>query len=104
MYKVENGWTFSRERFSIAALKVFDIAIDDRRMRLLLGPKTLRDMRFNDNAAILARIESMYTEKEFMVCPGLRIDNALVDAAQADWWYQYEKEYDESETEIVDDE
>lgn len=106
--KVEGGWTMDREIFSDDAKKVLAVAINHRRALLQLPGDALRGMRFNDDGAILARLESMFTEAEFMACPGLRIDGALRDAAQSDYWYEHEKRYDcdygeSGETEIADD-
>jgi len=95
----------TRIRYSEAAQKVMDIAIDHRRATIQLPPDAVRGARFNDDGAILARLESMTNETEFMACPGLKIDGALLDAAQADGWYATEKDYGhEGETEIVGDE
>lgn len=105
--KTKGGWTMDRERFSDEAIKVLEVAIDHRRQGLKLGDDALRGVRFNNNDAILARLESICTESEFMECPGLRIDNALIDAVQSDRWYATEKDYGDEwpsdETEIVDE-
>src|ERR1700690_3542251 len=105
--KVPGGWSMDRVLFTEAARKVFEIAVDHRRQGLKLPDDTLRGVRFNDNGAILARLESMFSEAEFMECPGTRIDAALIDAGQSDYWYSYEKKYDcdygpEPETEIAE--
>lgn len=107
--KVDSGWTMNREKFSEAAVKVLEVAIDHRRLGLKLPDDAMRGPRFGDNGAILARLESQCTEEEFMSCPGMRIDSALIDAAQSDHWYEYEKKYDcdygsSDETEISDEE
>jgi len=91
--KVKGGWSMNREKFSDHAREVFEFAIPHRRQEVKLGDGALRGTRFNDNGLVLARLESMFTEKEFMVCPGLRIDSALTDAAQADHWYEHEIDY-----------
>lgn len=107
--KVKGGWTMNREKFSDNARTVLEVAINHRRLGLKLPDDALRGVRFSDDGAILARLESMFTEAEFMACPGLRIDSALIDAAQSDHWYTYEKKYDcdygpSDETEIDDEE
>lgn len=94
MDKIKSGWAMNREQFSDNAKKVLEVAINHRRLELKLPDDALRGLRFNDDDAILARLESMFTEAEFMACPGLRIDSALLEAAQSDHWYQYEKKYD----------
>jgi hypothetical protein len=93
--KVQGGWTMDRERFSDHARKVFDIAVNHRRLLVFLPHSTLRGDRFNSDLHVWARIESMFTEGEFMLCPGPKIDAALIDAAQADHWYTFEKRYDD---------
>lgn len=93
--KVKGGWTFNRERFSDDARKVFDVAVNHRRLFVKLTNDVLRGSRFNDDEAILARLESMFTEGEFMANTGPCIDKALEDAGQSDWWYKYEKRYDD---------
>jgi hypothetical protein len=92
--KLKGGWAMDRARFSDHARQVFEFAIPFRREGLKLGDDALWGMRFNDNGSVLARLESMFTEEEFMACPGLRIDSALTDAAQADHWYTHEKDYE----------
>lgn len=109
MEKVTNGWTMNREKFSPLARSVFEVAVTHRRIGLKLPDDALRGMRFGNDGAILARLESMFTEGEFMACPGTRIDAALIDAAQSDHWYETEKNYEErdygqsDETEIADE-
>jgi 2,4-dienoyl-CoA reductase-like NADH-dependent reductase (Old Yellow Enzyme family) len=108
MEKLKGGIAMNRIRFHWPVVDVFNIAVDHRRLSIRLSGNTLRDSRFADNMAILARLESMFTEVEFMVNVGPCIDKALEDAAQADWWYQNEKQYydydSQCETEITDDE
>src|SRR6266853_1088126 len=108
MDKLKSGWAMNREMFSSKARNVFDVAISHRRIMIKLADDVLRGHRFNDDSAILARLESMFTEEEFMACPGLRIDSALIDAAQTDHWYAREKdwgnEYSLDETEVIGDE
>lgn len=106
--KVKGGWAMNRELFSIDARSVFEVAVNHRRLGIVLSDDAIRGVRFNDDVAILARLESMFTEAEFMACPGTRIDSALIDAAQSDHWYTNEKDYDwpdmpEGETEIADE-
>ncbi len=105
--KLAGGISTERERFSPAARRVFDVAVNHRRQGLMMHERTLRGTRFNDDAAVYARLESMFNEGDFMACPGARIDAALMDAASADYWYQYEVSYDddiEQETESAETE
>lgn len=100
------GWATNRMRFSDGARILFFSTVGDRRRGLKLPGGTLRGSRFLDDEDVLARLESSSTEVEFMECPGLRVDSALIDAAQADSWYSHEKDYgmdDESgKTEIAE--
>lgn len=105
--KVPGGWSMDRTPFSQVAREVLAAMLNARRLGLRLADDAERGMRFNDDNAILARLESMFTEGEFMACPGLRIDSALTDAAQSDYWYNHEKDYGDDETpetEIAEDE
>ncbi len=106
---IKGGIALDRVAYSEAARSVFDIAVNHRRLGLKLGDDALRGMRFGSDSGVLARLESMFTEGEFMACPGTRIDAALIDAAQSDHWYTHEKDYEmpeclSDETEIAEDE
>ena len=50
-------------------------------------------MRFDDNEKILWVLESKITECEFMLTPERYIDKVLLGAAEADYYYQFEKEW-----------
>jgi hypothetical protein len=106
---INGGIDLQRKPYSTHAKDIFDIAIDHRRSGLVLPSNASKGARFNDNTSVLARLESMSTENDFIKCPGIRIDSALIDAASSDYWYQTEKKYDyeyyeSEETEIVDEE
>jgi hypothetical protein len=92
-FKVSSGWAMDRERFSRDAVHLFNLAIDRSRVMIKLPSDTLNGIRFYNNNDILARLESRFTEKEFMSNVGPCIDKALIDAAQSDYWYTYEKDY-----------
>lgn len=53
--------------------------------------------RFDNDDAVYARLESMYAEAEFNNWPMACVEAALIDAAQSDYWYQNEKQYDYTE-------
>lgn len=79
--------------------------IRNRRDSFVLPAEAEKDVRFKDDAGVLWRIESHYTEEEFMACPGVAVDAGLLDAAQSDWWYNHEKDYgDEPDYDEGDDE
>lgn len=107
--KISGGWSMGRMPYSSVARDLIFAMIDARRPVFILPANAERGMRFNDNNTILARLESMFTMDEFTACPGLRIDAALIDAAQSDYWYSHEKQYgtdpeEESEAEGGEDE
>jgi len=98
------SWTMERKLFSKDAGDVFAMAVEHRRTMLQLPVDAMKGTRFNSDEAVLARMESACGEREFMACPGLHIDTALVDAARSDHWYRYEKDYGTDETEIAEEE
>lgn len=51
------------------------------------------DGRFNDDKRILATIESNLSESEFVKRGPIAIYAALLDAANAEYYYRYEKQY-----------
>lgn len=112
--KIKSGWAMDREKFSEHARAVFDVAIAHRRANVSLpgevpqnqrfggsGGETLRGARFKDDTAVIARLESMFTEVEFLADVAGRIDYALTDAARSDHWYEFEKDYGGPEVEDV---
>lgn len=73
------------------------------RLWLPLNGDTLRGYRFKSDELVFLRLESMYAESEFMKCPILCVEHALLDAASADYWYEREKDYGSEETEVIDE-
>lgn len=53
--------------------------------------------RFKSDDAVYVRLESMYAEGEFMRCPRASVEGALIDAAQSDYWYANEKDYEDDD-------
>lgn len=49
--------------------------------------------RFNSDEMTLRRLESMFSETEFIHEPLNTVEAALLDAAKSDYWYSNEKEY-----------
>jgi hypothetical protein len=64
--------------------------------------EVMRGARFNDDLGVLWRLESMTKENDFVHDPILGISNALVDAAQSDFWYEHEKDYGNEDTDVED--
>lgn len=90
---MKGGWTMDRVKYSEWALYVAVRLIERRRPYMQLPDDAERGVRFNSNDAILARLESNYTEIEFNVCPGLSVEAMLLDAAKSDYWYAHDKDY-----------
>lgn len=50
-------------------------------------------MRFNDDQMTLLRLESMFSEAEFIHEPISTVEAALIDAAKSDAWHSKEKDW-----------
>jgi hypothetical protein len=59
----------------------------------------IKGWRFSNDGAVFDRLESMFSEEDFLMFPTERLNAALLDAAQSDHYYTYEKEYDYHEEE-----
>lgn len=101
--KTASGIFVGRKPYSPHARNVFDIAISHRRTLITLPEGTQQGIRFVDNSHVLTLIESSFTEAEFLECPGNVIDEGLIGAAKADYWYQNDKNYDMPEPEFEDE-
>lgn len=73
--------------------------ISEMRRIIVLPEQTMKGRRFNDNESVLSRIESAAREEAFKIDPVKFANIALVDAAQSDWWYEYEKDWGSDERE-----
>lgn len=93
MDRIKGGWSMDRVAYQPAVVRFTQRLMLERRLLLLLPDDAERGCRFNSDDAVMARIESNYTEEEFMACPGLAVDAMLADAAKSDYWYSHEKEY-----------
>lgn len=93
--KVKSGWATNREVFARHTLDVFEFTVAYRRQMFEVSENTLKGFRFNDDGSIRARLESMFTEIEFLANVGPCIDKALDDASRSDWWYECGKVDDE---------
>jgi len=95
MNTIKSGWMLDRVKYQPAVERFARRLMDERRPFLSLPEGAERGVRFNSDDAVMARIESNYTEEEFMSCPGLYIENMLIDAAKSDFWYSYEIDYND---------
>ena len=75
--------------------KAYSYIIATRYTITLPVTDAMEGMRFKSNDAVYVRLESMYPEVEFMRCPRACVEGALIDAAQSDYWYCYEKSYED---------
>ena len=92
-----------RIAYSEAAVAKFESLILDRRNRFkaefkgaLQVPQMsgiLAGERFDNLALVLMALESNVQEKSFLLMPEEFIDRVLIGAAEADYYYQYEKEW-----------
>lgn len=94
-----NGWRPDRVKWglraSITFLKLVASVRTEFRNALAAG-KLAGHMcggRFRDNRRLVIRMQSGFTEAEFLLEPELIIYDALKDCASADHWYTYEKEW-----------
>jgi hypothetical protein len=89
--------------YSEHAVKVWESLILERRKRFkdefkgaLSVPAMsgiLAGTRFNDLTTLLVATESNVPEKLFLLNPAEYLDSILMGAAEADYWYTYEKEW-----------
>lgn len=68
------------------------------RLVVKLPDEAERGSRFNDNAGVLWRLESMFDADDFAIDPINTINAALIDAAKSDWYYSHEKDYGHDNT------
>ena len=95
---LSSGWAADRMPYTVTNKYRAITLIELMRSEVEL-PMTdaLPGMRFRNNESVFVRLESMYQESEFMRCPRACVGNALLDAAQADWWYANEKRYEDDD-------
>lgn len=63
------------------------------REAIALPSGAIKGSRFNDSMAVLWRLESMFSEDDFVHDPIGTISSALLDAAKSDYWYTQEKDW-----------
>lgn len=98
--QLSGGWSMDHAAYSpvskAKAYSLFDAVRDT--IEIPTTDAMIGDRFKNDNRLFL-RLESMYAEEEFMKCPRACITGALIECAQADWWYEHEKKWDDDEIE-----
>jgi len=101
--KLPGGWSMDRIAYSEAA-KGNALDYIKRIRRTVELPKTdaMAGVRFDSDDAVYVRLESMYDEVIFSRFPMACVEAALIDAAQSDYFYEYEKEYEDRD--YADDE
>jgi len=63
------------------------------RPTVFFGPRMMAGRRFNDDQYVLAVLESMTKQIDFERYPLFKLQEALGEAANADYWYEREKQY-----------
>src|SRR5262245_30685723 len=86
-----NGFRSDRTEFSDMARFQFFSLVGPCRQTLELPLGSIRGIRFNDDWNVFFRLESAYSEAEFLTRPHEAVNDALLDAASADHWYEREK-------------
>src|SRR5258708_37516976 len=92
----KGDWRFDRVVYSASVLHFLTAEIENRRPFIVLPMEVERGARFNDDGAVIARIESNYTEEEFMACPRLYFVNMLFYAAKSDYWDNHVGNYEDN--------
>lgn len=88
------GYRFGAEHYSPAIRAQARVTIQTARFGVVLeGRGVLKGHRFNDDELMLWRLESNATESQFLADPLGLVMRALQGAAEADWYYAYEKDY-----------
>lgn len=103
--KLPGGLDMNAVRFAEDVRQVVLDLLPHARLVVVLPDEAERGSRFNNNETTLWRIESMFSEDDFLREPLKTIEAALVDAAKSDYWYTHEKDWgypeieDDSESE-----
>jgi hypothetical protein len=95
------GMMVGAKRYSDRAVKRLNEIVDTRRslfkQEYAFALDNRNDLwigrRFKDNDTLRWVLESNITESEFMLTPEKYVDNVLLGAAEADYYYQFEKEW-----------
>ena len=90
-------------KYSLPVARYAFEQIENRRPLVDIGADAERGVRFKDNRSVLIRLESNFTEEEFMADTVGTVDAMLIDAAQSDYWYTFEKKYEDDYDETNDD-
>ena len=100
-----NGVQVPRERFSQPSSDLIVSLLPDIREAYIfqIREKTHEIMaidgsRFNSDSTVIATIESAYSEDDFLKMTHMVITDALIDCAQRDYYYAYEKTYGDMPT------
>lgn len=101
---VKGGWTFDRVPYQPAVRRFISHLAQGQRQLITLSDYAERGARFNSDDALIARLESHYSEEEFMACPRLAINIMLDDCAKSDYWYEHEKTYEDAYSENEENE
>lgn len=92
--KIPGGMSANAVKYHDDVRQVALSLIGHARVVVALPMEAERGVRFNYTEGVLWRLESMFSEDEFLREPLQSVDGALIDAARSDWHYTHEKEYD----------
>jgi|SRR5579872_212179 len=102
LIKVTNGWTTDYEIFSEATIWIFNKFLDSRRELFVCSEDAIRGERFTNDSRVLLRLQSMFSEQDFLARPQQCIDAALLNCAKSDRWYAFEKDWGNDDNELYD--
>lgn len=92
--QLAGGWSMDHAAYSPASTaKAYSLFGAVRDTIELPTTDAMIGDRFKNDDRLFLRLESMYAENEFMKCPRACIEGALIECAQADWWYAHEKNW-----------
>lgn len=100
------GIDLGRKAYHPATKELAIALIQKLRPFLVLRGDAEKGRRFNDDEHVFTLLESGTPEYEFRGEPHASIDGALLEAAESDYWYNHEKQYDfdeETQEESTDD-
>lgn len=92
--KLNSGIDMNAVKYAADVREVVVSLIGHARDVVKLPAEAEKGLRFYHTEGVLARVESMFSEDEFIHDPLVAVNAALIDACKADYWYSHEKEWD----------
>ena len=102
MKQVCNGWRSDRIKYTESTTETIKCFLPELRNRFVkeYGSRIGRSgdletkWRFNDDKNVICTLESAVLEEEFLKNPVDFIMDSLMNCADRDWYYMYEKQWD----------